>query len=211
MMLSGTMLFSSYPTKPNDAEIDIWSKESSLSPPLALPRIAESPQLFLHNLGVGPSSPVEKPLPTLFSGNLSSSLSPNLSSFGNWTEESSSSGGGFFDGVEGFYDDHGQLEDELRVSFGLGLFFCIAYGFVFITGCVGNSFVIAVVMRSPRMRTPTNFFIVNLAVADLIVVIFGLPVTLLGNIYSGMIHMCLLSPLQSLTVHFLNYLMSYMN
>lgn len=78
-----------------------------------------------------------------------------------------------------------EPEDEHRVTLGLGLFFCLAYGIVFIIGIVGNSFVVAVVMRTPRMRTPTNFFIVNLALADLLVLIFCLPVTLIGNIYSG--------------------------
>lgn len=76
-------------------------------------------------------------------------------------------------------------EDELRVSLGFAILFCILYGLVFIVGIVGNSFVVAVVCRSPRMRTPTNFFIANLAVADLLVVLFCLPATLIANIYSG--------------------------
>jgi hypothetical protein len=99
-----------------------------------------------------------------------------LDGFKNGSEESSISS----------YEDYEWLEnDELRVSLGLGLFFGLAYGLVFILGIIGNSFVVAVVMRTPRMRTPTNFFIVNLALADLLVLIFCLPVTLIGNIYSG--------------------------
>ncbi|XP_035714725.1 neuropeptide SIFamide receptor isoform X1 [Folsomia candida] len=167
---------------------DIWSSQGLLSPPRAEARIADSP-LLLHNLGAGVEA--EKPFPTLFpsphfQNNLStensylfSSLSPeekNFTGFENWTEDS---------GLEA-WDEYGGV-NELRYSFGLGLFFCVAYGIVFLIGIVGNSFVVAVVLRSPRMRTPTNFFIMNLALADLIVVIFGLPVTLLANIYSAWI------------------------
>lgn len=76
-------------------------------------------------------------------------------------------------------------EDELRVSMSLAILLCVAYGLVFVVGIIGNSFVVAVVFRSPRMRTPTNFFIANLAVADLLVVLFCLPATLIANIYSG--------------------------
>jgi hypothetical protein len=54
---------------------------------------------------------------------------------------------------------------------------------VFVVGLIGNSCVIAVVYRSPRMRTVTNFFIVNLAVADVLVIVFCLPATLMSNIF----------------------------
>ncbi|RWS30918.1 SIFamide receptor-like protein [Leptotrombidium deliense] len=61
--------------------------------------------------------------------------------------------------------------------------YCLAYTVVFGIGIVGNCFVVAVVFRSPRMRTVTNFFIVNLALADILVLIFCLPATLLGNLF----------------------------
>ncbi|XP_074039063.1 neuropeptide SIFamide receptor-like [Leptinotarsa decemlineata] len=61
--------------------------------------------------------------------------------------------------------------------------YCVAYLLVFALGLVGNFFVIAVVFRSPRMRTVTNFFIVNLAIADILVVMFCLPATLMSNIF----------------------------
>lgn len=54
---------------------------------------------------------------------------------------------------------------------------------VFVVGLIGNSFVIAVVLRSPRMRTVTNYFIVNLAIADILVIVFCLPATLMSNIF----------------------------
>ncbi|XP_039285115.1 neuropeptide SIFamide receptor [Nilaparvata lugens] len=70
-----------------------------------------------------------------------------------------------------------------RHSLGMSVVFCAAYLIVFVVGLVGNVFVIAVVYRSPRMRTVTNFFIVNLAIADILVVVFCLPATLLSNIF----------------------------
>lgn len=70
-----------------------------------------------------------------------------------------------------------------RHSVTLTAIYCIAYVFVVIVGLVGNSFVIAVVLRSPRMRTVTNYFIVNLAVADILVIVFCLPATLMSNIF----------------------------
>lgn len=70
-----------------------------------------------------------------------------------------------------------------RHSMPMTAVYCIAYLLVFAVGLVGNCFVIAVVFRTPRMRTVTNFFIVNLAIADILVVIFCLPATLMSNIF----------------------------
>lgn len=70
-----------------------------------------------------------------------------------------------------------------RHSLAMTVVYCVAYLIVFIVGLVGNCFVIAVVYRSPRMRTVTNFFIVNLAVADILVIVFCLPATLMSNIF----------------------------
>lgn len=70
-----------------------------------------------------------------------------------------------------------------RHSMAMTAVYCVAYLLVFAVGIVGNFFVIAVVFRSPRMRTVTNFFIVNLAVADILVIVFCLPATLMSNIF----------------------------
>lgn len=70
-----------------------------------------------------------------------------------------------------------------RHSFAVSAVYCLAYVTVFIIGLFGNSFVVAVVYRTPRMRNVTNYFIVNLALADILVLIFCLPATLLGNIF----------------------------
>ncbi|RZF47749.1 hypothetical protein LSTR_LSTR006013 [Laodelphax striatellus] len=67
------------------------------------------------------------------------------------------------------YTDTAVLQNELRYSLELTVVFCVAYSMVFIVGVTGNCAVVAVVCRSPRMRTPTNLFIANLACADLLV------------------------------------------
>lgn len=63
--------------------------------------------------------------------------------------------------------------------------FALAYGLVFIFALLGNILVIAVIFKDPTMRNVTNYFILNLAVADILVAIFVLPITLLANIFSG--------------------------
>ncbi|CAH2981915.1 unnamed protein product [Chilo suppressalis] len=81
--------------------------------------------------------------------------------------------------------DLGGVSDEFmyRHSGAMTAVYCVAYLLVFVVGLIGNCFVIAVVYRSPRMRTVTNFFIVNLAVADILVIVFCLPATLMSNIF----------------------------
>ncbi|ESO92654.1 hypothetical protein LOTGIDRAFT_162575 [Lottia gigantea] len=54
-------------------------------------------------------------------------------------------------------------------------FFTVLYIIVFIFGLTGNSLVCFVVWRTLRLRTTTNLFLVNLAVADLLVLILCLP------------------------------------
>lgn len=76
-----------------------------------------------------------------------------------------------------------EMELFYRHSITMTAVYCVAYLIVFIVGLIGNSFVIAVVFRAPRMRTVTNFFIVNLAVADILVIVFCLPATLMSNIF----------------------------
>ncbi|KAI8521944.1 Neuropeptide FF receptor 2 [Branchiostoma belcheri] len=75
--------------------------------------------------------------------------------------------------------------------------FVIGYLSVFVVCIVGNLLVIYVVMKIPRMRTVTNYFILNLATSDLLVAVFCIPFTLVDNIIKGWPFgefMCRLSP-----------------
>ena len=61
----------------------------------------------------------------------------------------------------------------------------LAYVIVLILGVVNNSLVVSVIYRNLQLRTVTNYFIANLAVADIFVCILVLPITLLTNILNG--------------------------
>ncbi|NXO53039.1 NPFF2 protein, partial [Aramus guarauna] len=63
--------------------------------------------------------------------------------------------------------------------------FIVSYLLIFLLCMVGNGAVCFIVLRSKRMRTVTNLFILNLAVSDLLVGIFCMPTTLLDNIIAG--------------------------
>lgn len=51
----------------------------------------------------------------------------------------------------------------------------IMYCFIFLLALAGNGLVCHVVQSSPRMRTVTNYFIVNLAVGDILMTLFCVP------------------------------------
>lgn len=53
---------------------------------------------------------------------------------------------------------------------------------VFVVGLVGNALVCISVYRNHTMRTVTNLFIVNLAMADFMVILFCLPPTVLWDV-----------------------------
>nr|QRN45465.1 allatotropin receptor [Carausius morosus] len=53
---------------------------------------------------------------------------------------------------------------------------------VFVVGLVGNALVCVAVYRNHTMRTVTNYFIVNLAVADFMVILFCLPPSVVWDV-----------------------------
>ncbi|GBN78835.1 Orexin receptor type 1, partial [Araneus ventricosus] len=53
---------------------------------------------------------------------------------------------------------------------------------VFFVGLIGNALVCISVYRNHSMRTVTNYFIVNLAVADFLVILFCLPPSVLWDV-----------------------------
>jgi len=63
--------------------------------------------------------------------------------------------------------------------------YTLAYAAVFLMAVIGNVLVICVVFSNSSMHTVTNYFIVNLAIADLLVGLLCLPITLVANLISG--------------------------
>ena len=55
--------------------------------------------------------------------------------------------------------------------------FGLFYSLIFVVGIVGNVLVAAAVARRPKMRTVTNLFILNLAVSDVVMCLFSVPIT----------------------------------
>lgn len=56
------------------------------------------------------------------------------------------------------------------------------HSIVFVIGLVGNTLVCVSVYRNHTMRTVTNYFIVNLAVADFLVILFCLPPSVIWDV-----------------------------
>lgn len=67
-------------------------------------------------------------------------------------------------------DDDGIVEVVSRIV-------PVFFGLIGLTGLLGNALVVLVVLSNPQMRSTTNMMIINLAVADLLFVIFCVPFT----------------------------------
>ncbi|XP_077356149.1 neuropeptide Y receptor Y2, like [Festucalex cinctus] len=95
-------------------------------------------------------------------------------------------------------------EDPIRLP-GVQVALIAAYSAIILLGLAGNSLVIYVIYRFKTLRTVTNFFIANLAVADLLVNALCLPFTLVYTLqgkwqFGGAL--CFLVPFaQGLAVH----------
>ncbi|XP_061098656.1 neuromedin-U receptor 1-like [Conger conger] len=55
---------------------------------------------------------------------------------------------------------------------------CVSYLLIFLVGAVGNALTCTVIARNKVMWTPTNYYLFSLAVSDLLVLIFGMPLEL---------------------------------
>ncbi|XP_077980597.1 QRFP-like peptide receptor [Glandiceps talaboti] len=73
----------------------------------------------------------------------------------------------------------------------------VLYSLSFVVGVVGNVLVMVVWFKNKHIQTVINFFLVNLAVCDLMVILFCMPITIGNVIYNEWIYgevMCKLTP-----------------
>jgi len=87
-------------------------------------------------------------------------------------------------GEDGTYNHEKPWSTLRQPRFGVALL-SVAYITVGVVGVLNNGLVVAAVFHHASMRTVTNYFLANLAVADILVCVFVLPATLLQNIYTG--------------------------
>ncbi|VVC25189.1 G protein-coupled receptor, rhodopsin-like,GPCR, rhodopsin-like, 7TM [Cinara cedri] len=72
---------------------------------------------------------------------------------------------------------------KMRYTLPVTILFIMAYTIVFVVGIVGNLLVIvAVSSERPLRRMPTNIYLVNLAFADLLVIVLCYPFTLIATL-----------------------------
>ncbi|XP_033481101.2 neuropeptide Y receptor type 2 [Epinephelus lanceolatus] len=95
--------------------------------------------------------------------------------------------------------------DDSTTLVGVQVVLILAYSTIILFGVIGNSLVIYVVFKFKNLRTVTNFFIVNLAVADLLVNTLCLPFTLVYTLYGewkfGQVLCFMLPCAQGMAVH----------
>ncbi|XP_015792349.1 prolactin-releasing peptide receptor-like [Tetranychus urticae] len=77
-----------------------------------------------------------------------------------------------------------ELDDDyLEHRPALQVFFYCLYALIFLVGICGNTLVCYVVFRNKQMHTVTNLFITNLALSDILLCIFSVPITPLYLIF----------------------------
>ncbi|XP_074644015.1 QRFP-like peptide receptor [Tubulanus polymorphus] len=76
-------------------------------------------------------------------------------------------------------DFSGGNEGVFQISTNVTITVTVSYLMIFLFGLVGNILVILVIVRNKEMRNSTNYFILNLSVADLFVLIICMPSALL--------------------------------
>ena len=72
-----------------------------------------------------------------------------------------------------------KFQSNLRVSHKAFLGLLLIYSVFMLVGGAGNSVVLAAFVRNPSFRTARNIFLLNLAVADLLLCLLTMPLTLL--------------------------------
>ena len=70
-----------------------------------------------------------------------------------------------------------QMEHSIDLNLSFRIIFYSIYFLIFVVGITGNVLVCYVVYRQSSMHTPTNMFIANLALSDILLCLFCVPFT----------------------------------
>lgn len=68
-----------------------------------------------------------------------------------------------------------NISDLYEVPVGIIVLLSIFYGTISLLAVIGNSLVIWIIATTKSMQTVTNFFISNLALADVVIGVFCIP------------------------------------
>ncbi|XP_066304208.1 neuropeptide FF receptor 2-like [Branchiostoma lanceolatum] len=93
--------------------------------------------------------------------------------------QNSSNGSDFIDGAWNATDER---LPPLKHDLGVTVVIVLGYVLVFVMCVTGNVLVCAIIAKNRNLHTVTNFFIFNLALADLLVALICMPVTLVYTI-----------------------------
>ncbi|CAI5766744.1 neuropeptide Y receptor type 2-like [Podarcis lilfordi] len=111
---------------------------------------------------------------------------------------------GFATPSQGLEGSSNVMMDSTKIL-GVQIILIAAYSLIILLGFIGNSLVVYMIVRYRTMRTVTNFFIANLALADLMVDTLCLPFTLAYTLLDewkfGAVLCHLVSYAQALSVH----------
>lgn len=94
---------------------------------------------------------------------------PNSSSFLNWN----------FTVDEGLYDNRTGYETDSQNPI-VRTLLIVAYSVIIIISLFGNILVCHVIIKNKRMQSCTSLFIVNLAIADIMITVLNTPFTLVS-------------------------------
>ncbi|XP_078599657.1 neuropeptide FF receptor 2-like [Branchiostoma floridae x Branchiostoma japonicum] len=103
---------------------------------------------------------------------------------------------------------NGQDQDigpppNLKQSVPVTVVFVSCFSLIFLLSLAGNVLVCLVVVKDRSLRNVTNYFVVNLAISDLLVTLLGMPLTLVSDILVGWRFgpvVCQLTTLQGLSL-----------
>lgn len=80
--------------------------------------------------------------------------------------------------------------DLIKQPMAMVVILSVSYSIIFCLALLGNLSVVLAVVKDKSLHTATNFLLVNMAVADMVMAIVCLPLTLMSNIFFGKFILC---------------------